>query len=677
MRYKYNLKGLDCANCARKIEEALAKQKEFRNVSVNFSTLKLSLETSLENPIDKVVNIIKTVEPEVTVVENNTIKNSRDYINIIRLFIGIILAVVGFYFKLPFNIDDILIIVSYLVLLYRTMKNACKLFINNKTINENFLITISCIGAYLVGEHMEGLMVIILYEIGKILEDKAVNNSRKSISKLMNIKSDYATLENGSVVLPEDVKVGEIILVKAGEKIPLDGIIIEGETLINNSSLTGESRLLHVNVNDSVLSGSINVENIIKVKTTSDYQNSAVSRILELLENATDKKAKTETNVSKFSKVYTPVVLILAFVVAIFLPIFTNLTYAESIYRSLIFLVISCPCAIAISVPLSYFSGIGKSSKRGILIKGSNYLDSLKDVNEIIFDKTGTLTTGEFGITGITVFNTDYTKDDILDYAYQGERFSNHPIAKSIVNGCTNCFDKRIENFKEIKGKGLRYRINNTNVKLGNSKFVNYKDCDIIGTNVFVQINGDVIGVITLNDIIKDNAKKVINLLKNRQIKIRIFTGDNKSSALSIAQEIGIDAVQYELLPEDKYKQLEMIISNKHNGKVAFVGDGVNDAPVLVLSDIGISMGKLGSSAAIEASDIVIMTDNLLKINEAIDISRYTNKIIKENLIFAISIKIVILFLSLFGIAGMWQAIFADVGVTLITIINTLRIIKK
>lgn len=676
MRYKYTLNGLDCANCARKIEKSLSQTKSFKNVSVNFSTLKLYLETDLDNPIDKIASIIRNVEPDVTIIENNS-NNNKIYVNVIRLFTGVILAFIGFYFKMPFHINDILIAIAYLVLLYRTLKNALRLLIRNKTINENFLITVSCIGAYLIGECMEGLMVIILYEIGKILEDKAINNSRKSISDLMNIKSDYATLENGKVVLPENVKIGEIIIVKTGEKIPLDGIIIEGESLVDNSSLTGESRLIQVNVNDSVLSGGINVENIIKIKTTSDYQNSAVNRILELLETATLKKAKTETNVSKFSRVYTPVVLTLSILTFIFLPVFTNLSYTDSIYRALIFLVISCPCAIAISVPLSYFSGIGKSSKQGILIKGSNYLDGMKDVNEIIFDKTGTLTTGEFGVTEVIVFNNDYTKDDILNYAYQAERFSNHPIAKSIINYCKTYEDKKIENFKEIKGQGVRYRINNKTIKIGNSKFVNYNDCEFIGTNVFVKINDEVIGVIILNDIIKENAKKLINILKDRQIKTRIFTGDNKSSALFVAKELGVDDVNYDLLPDDKYKHLEKIKLNKPNGKVAYVGDGVNDAPILVLADIGISMGKLGSDSAIAASDIVIMTDNLLKINEAINISRYTNKIIKENLIFALSIKIIILLLSLFGIAYMWQAIFADVGVTLITILNTLRIIKK
>lgn len=676
-RYKYSLSGLDCANCARKIEEKLASNKKYQNVSVNFSTLRLSFETDIENPYNEVCKIIKSVEPEVFVM-NNDLKytNNKVMINIARLLIGIGFALIGFSNVFPTIVSEMLIIVSYAILLFRTIENAYKLLVKNKTINENLLITISCIGAYLVNEHMEGLMVIILYEIGKILEEKAVNNSRKSISDLMNIKPVYANLENGKKVEPNSIKIGDIILVKIGEKIPLDGIVVEGCANLDISSLTGESKLVSIKPNDKVLSGSINTDGIIKIKVDSDYENSTVNRILNLVENATDKKAKTETFVNKASKIYTPIVLVLAILVGLFLPIITNLNYSQSVYRALIFLVISCPCSIAISVPLSYFSGIGRSSKEGILIKGSDYLDALKDVNKIVFDKTGTLTEGKFSVNKIDIFSKAYDLDKVLKYAVMGEQLSNHPIAKSIIEYYNKDINEKIDDFKEIKGKGISYKYNDKTVLVGNSNFVKYNKYNEIGTNVFVKINDEVIGCINLIDMLKQNAKEVIDELNKKNISCHMFTGDNKQIALNISKKLNIKDVKYELLPDDKYNELQKIINN-NDKKIAFVGDGINDAPVIALADVGISMGQIGSSAAIEASDVVIMTDDLSKINQAINISKYTNKIIKQNLIFAITTKIIILIFSVVGIASMWQAIFADVGVTLITILNTLRILKK
>lgn len=674
-KYKYILKNLDCANCARKIEERLEKESYLKHVSVNFSTLKLSFETDDNNAYEKIKKLVKEIEPEVEVLKENEAESKNNHL--FRLIIGIFFAFLGFLIKVPY-LNTFLIILAYIVLLSRTCKNVAILLVRSKTINENLLITISCVGAYLVGEHMEGLMVIILYEIGKILEEKAINNSRKSISDLMNIKPEYANLEDGTIVTPDEVKINDIIIIKVGEKVPLDGIIIEGSSHLDTSSLTGESKLVSVKSGDQILSGSINTDCILKVKVTKDYENSIVSKILELVENATDKKAKTETFVAKASKIYTPVILGLAIIVAIFSPIFSNLNYFESIYRALIFLVISCPCAIAISVPLSYFSGIGRASKDGILIKGSDYLDSLKDVSEIVFDKTGTLTTGEFGVTKIISFEESYSNDEILKMACLGESFSTHPIAKSILNS----YDKKLDtgsvlNYEEIAGKGISYEIDNQIIKIGNADFVNYNDEIEEGTNIFVSINNKVVGVIILNDILKVDTKEAINLLKEKGIKTKMFTGDNQKQAFKIGEYLGIDEIKYEMLPDDKYHELEKMLNKKDNFKIAFVGDGINDSPVLALSDIGISMGGIGSSAAIEASDVVIMTDSLLKIDRAISISKVTNHIIKQNLIFAIATKIIILILSIFGIAGMWQAIFADVGVTLLTILNTLRILKK
>lgn len=573
---------------------------------------------------------------------------------------------------------NIFVIVGYVVLLYRTAKNAVKLLKQSHTVNENFLVTISCIGAYLIGKPSEGFMVIVLYEIGKILEEKAINKTRKSISDLMDIKPEYANLKNNNEikkVKPESVEIGDILVIKQGEKIPLDGVVTSGKASLNVASLTGESKLKNVEETSEVLSGSIVTEGMLEIRVTKTYKNSTVSRILDLVEHATDKKAKTETFVNKAARIYTPVVFALAILIAIILPVVSDVNFTGtngSIYRALIFLVISCPCAIAISVPLSYFSGIGKSSKQGILIKGSNFLDIVKDVKEIVFDKTGTLTKGEFEIQEIEVLDEEYNKDNILEFAVLGEQFSNHPIAKSILKNQT-IPEKQIADFKEIPGEGISYKIEDKNIFIGANKEENEKNSDA-STKIQVKINDKTVGIIHLADTIKPGTKEAISDLKNMNIKTRMFTGDNKEVALKIGEELNIDEVKYEMLPNQKYKELEKLINN--NYKVAFVGDGINDSPVLALADVGISMGGVGSSSAIEASDIVIMTDDIRKIKEAINISKYTNKIIKQNLIFAIGVKVLVLVLSALGIAQMWQAVFADVGVTLLTIINTLRILK-
>jgi len=526
---------------------------------------------------------------------------------------------------------------------------------------------------------MEGLMVITLYEIGKILENKAVNKSRNSIKELMDIKPEYANLKtiDGYIEInPEEVNVDDIIIVKNGEKIPLDGDVINGSTSLNVSALTGESNLVLVNIGDRVLSGSINTGSIIEVKVIDKYENSTVNKILELVENATDKKAKTETFVSKLTKIYTPVVLGLAIITAFTLPMFGT-PFKESIYSALIFLVISCPCAIAISVPLSYFSAIGKCSKNGILVKGSDYIDTLKDIKEIIFDKTGTITTGVFRIVEINSFDENYGKDNVLEMIGMGEKLSNHPISKAILKEIDKKLNTEdIENFKEEAGLGIKYTYKNDKYLIGNSEYVEFKGkIDKIGTTIFLKKNDDIIGNIILRDTLKENIYEVINKLKKNNIKIRMFTGDNEIHAKDISSKLNIE-YKANMLPTDKYSKLEELKNNNKNYTIAFVGDGINDSPVLALSDIGISMGGVGSNSAIEASSIVIMNDDLDKINDAIQISKKTNFIIKQNLIFAISTKVIILLLSILGIAGMWQAIFADVGVTLITILNTLRILK-
>ena len=601
---------------------------------------------------------------------------------IARLLIGIIIASIGLYAKLPDAVSTIFIILGYVILLYRTAKNAFKMLFASKKINENFLITISCVGAYLVGEHMEGLMVIILYEIGKILEEKSISKSRKSIKDLMDIKPEYANLKTENdikQVSPEEVKIGDIILVKEGEKVPLDGIVTKGTADLNTASLTGESKLAQVSENKNVLSGSIVVDGMIEVKVTEEYKNSTVSRILDLVENATDKKAKTETFVNKASSIYTPIVIGLAAVVAIFLPLFTEIPYTGnngSIYRALIFLVISCPCSIAISVPLSYFSGIGKSSKEGILIKGSDYIDAIKDIKEIVFDKTGTLTKGEFEITKIDTFE-NYSEQEVLKYAAMGEKYSNHPIAKSIMKANKEEIAE-VQDFKEIAGKGLSYQYNEEKVLVGNSVLVDANDTNEEGaTKIYVKINDKLAGIIYLGDTVKDGVVETIKELKALGIKTNMFTGDNKQIAEKTGKEIGIENIKSEMLPQDKYNAFEEIINKKdEKSKVAFVGDGINDSPVLARADVGISMGGVGSESAIEASDVVIMTDNVSKILDAIKISKKTCGIIRQNLVFAITVKVLILFFSTIGLSGMWQAVFADVGVTILTIFNTLRILK-
>ena len=677
-KYKYRLNNLDCANCANKIEERLKKENNLSDVVVNFSSLTLSFMSNDDIKIEDISDIVTKIEPEVVVTKiYEEVKETKKNYNLIRLIIGVIIALLGLYVN--FNneiINKILIIASYVILLYRTFKVAVKMLIKSHTINENALITISAIGAYFVDKQMEGLMVIILYEIGKILEEKAVNNSRNSIKDLMNIKQDFANKVVGDkteVINVEDVKINDILIIKKGEKIPVDGIVIEGETKLNLFSLTGESDLVNKKENDEVLSGSINEGKVIKIKANKLFNDSTVSKILSLIEDATDKKSKTETFVAKMAKYYTPIVLIISVVTFICFILFTDLTTYESIYRALVFLVISCPCAIAISVPLSYFTGIGVSSKNGILVKGSNYLDLLSRVNKIVFDKTGTLTSGAFKVTRFNLLDSSYSEDYILKLYALGENLSNHPIAKSIMNYVNIDVNEKVKNHKEIEGLGVSYTYDDKKIKIGNNKMFNLKDDGSL--NIYLSIDDKIVSSLTINDGIKEGVENTLNELSKKGIETYMFTGDSKENALSISEKLNIDKVYYELLPTEKYEKLEELLNDKD--VVAFIGDGINDAPSLKRADIGISMGSIGSSSAIEASDIVIMDDDISKINKAISISNKVKRIIKENLVFSIGVKVLILILSAIGIANMWQAVFADVGVTIISILNTLRIMKK
>lgn len=674
-KYKYNINNLDCANCAREVLESLNENKDFKNVIVNFNTKKLIYESDKEFTLPELNKLVKEVEPDAFITDEEV--NIKKEYHFSILVVGVIIGLIGYFVKMPTYLKWILYVISYSMLLYRCIINSLKLLIKSKTINENLLITVSCLGALALKNVLEGIMVITLYTIGKILEEKAINNSRNSIKDLMDLTDKTVNIKVGKEVkniLVEDVKVGDILLVKKGEKIGVDGIIKSGTSSIDSSVLTGESEPVFIKEGDKVLSGSINLGDIILVRATSTFEDSTVSKILEMLESATDKKTKTETIVSKGSKIYTPVVLVLSILVMIVLPLF-GVNLSSSIYRGLTFLVISCPCAIAISVPLSYFTGIGVCSKNGILVKGSNYLDSLSSAKNIIFDKTGTLTNGTFKVTSIDIKDEEktdeYNKDDIMEILLMGESLSDHPIAKSIMSTSGKFVDNsRVENYKEISGKGITFVLDGKQVSIGNNKI---DECTETAS-IHMHINGKHVASIFINDGIKENTSSVIKSLQKNDIKTYMFTGDKKNVALEIGGMLGIDEIKYEMLPTDKFKAYESV---EKSGLTIFVGDGINDAPVLKRSSVGISMGSVGSDQAIEASDIVILNDDLEKIPLGISISKYTKHIIKENLIFAIGVKAVILVLSVLGLASMWLAVFADTGVTLLTILNTLRIIKK
>lgn len=673
MKYKFNIKNLDCANCAREVEKSLNEDKKINKAVVNFNTSTITIETDVDDAFSYVKEIVAMIEPNAILSEEKIESdNNKD---VYRLLIGAVIGILGIVIKIS-PVNMILIVIAYIILIYKTLLIALKQ-LKNRKINENLLVSISAIGAFLLGKHHEGLMVIFLYELGKMLEAKAVARSRNSVSELMNIKEESSNLKvNNKIkkVPTTKVSIGDIIVVKEGERVPLDGIVIKGNSLVDTSFLTGESIPVFVKQGSDVLSGSINKGDILEIKVTSLYKDSTVSKILELVENATERKTKTETIVSKYSSKYTLAVIIIALIVSFVLPLVSSLSLSECIYKGLTILVISCPCAIAISVPLSYFSGIGRASKEGILVKGSNYLDSIKDISDIAFDKTGTITTGEFCISKINIYDKKYNEDKIMEIFASGEALSNHPIAKSILKKYEGEVDfSCVKNFKEVSGSGISFTYRKDSVKIGSAKFCKSKD---VNNNIYLSINDSVVASLIIEDEIKNSTIETISKLKELGINVYMFTGDSKDKAISIASKVGIDNVNYEMLPEDKYNSLERIIKNK-TGVVAFVGDGINDAPVVKFADLGISMGLNGSDSAIEASDIVIMNDDISKILNAIKISKKTSRIIKENLVFALGIKISVLILAILGLTSMFVAVFADVGVTILCILNTLRILKN
>ena len=580
----------------------------------------------------------------------------------------------------------ILYFIAYIVVSYEVIINAVKNILKGEIFDENFLMALATIGAICIKEYPEAVTVMLLYQIGELFQDYAVNKSRKSISELMDIKPDYAWLLKNKKTIkvdPGDVNIGDIIVVKAGEKIPLDGIIVEGESMLNTVALTGEAPYRKVQVNDEVISGCINVNGTLKVKVTKTYENSTVSKILDLVENASNKKTKSENFITKFAKYYTPIVVIIAVILAFIPPFVTHSSFTPWIYRALSFLVVSCPCALVISVPLSFFGGIGAASRDGILIKGSNYLEKLANCEIIVCDKTGTLTEGVFKVQ--KVVSKDYNEEDLLFYASAAEYYSNHPIALSLKEASQKEVDiNKIKNTKEYAGKGVEISYDRKKIIVGNEKLFKDKKIEIEkvsdnGTIIFVAVNNKYAGYIVISDKIKDDSYVAMELFKNSSInKVVMLTGDKESASKDVCDELDIDEYYSELLPQDKVEIVEKLMEEKNpSNSLVFIGDGINDAPVLALCDIGISMGAIGSDAAIEASDVVIMTDEISKVSKAINISKKTMRIVRENIIFAIAVKVAILILASIGVADMWAAVFADVGVSFLAILNALRLLKK
>lgn len=684
------LEGLNCANCARKIEEKVGKMEGVKESNLNFTTttlnVKLEKKVKEEHAINEIKKIVEALEPHVKVekkVSGKTNVQKAKFEVKPTLIIGTILYLIAVIGDFKGALALILFVASYLLIGGKVVLTAIKNIARGQLFDENFLMTVATIGAFSISEYPEAVAVMLFYEIGETIQGYAVNKSRSSISSLMDIRADYANIiidGKEKKVSPETVKVEDIILVKPGEKIPLDGIVVEGESFVDTSALTGESVPRKIAVNDEILSGGINTNGVLKVKVTKEFGESTVSRILEMVENAANKKANTEKFITKFAKVYTPIVVALAILIAVVPSIFIkDALFSTWLYRALVFLVVSCPCALVVSVPLGFFAGIGGASKKGVLVKGSNYLELLKDLETVVFDKTGTLTEGVFTVTEINTNNIQ--KEKLIEVAAMAESFSNHPIAISIIKEYGKEIDKEvIEEYEEIAGHGIKAVINNEEILIGNAKLMNqfnisYNEVDSIGTVVYCAINGEFKGSIVISDKIKENAAEALINLKAAGVKKTVMlTGDNKKTAEKVGEKVNIDEVHSELLPLGKVKEVEKLLkaSNK-NGRLAFVGDGVNDAPVLARADIGIAMGGIGSDAAIEAADVVLMKDDINALVDAINVSKKTNKILWQNIIFALGVKVIVMVLGTFGIANMWTAVFADVGVTIIAIINSTR----
>ena len=601
---------------------------------------------------------------------------------IISLILFLIAMIINFNNEL---INKVIFIIAYIIVGLEIVRKALRNIFRGKVFDENFLMTVATVGAFGIGEFPEAVAVMLFYQVGELFQSYAVDKSRKSIASLMDIRPDYANIEKDGKVLkvdPDDVNIGDIIIIKPGEKVPLDGIVIEGNTSIDTKALTGESLPREVTPGDEILSGSINISGLVKVKVSKEYGESTVSKILDLVENASSKKSKSENFITKFAQYYTPIVVIIAVLLVVVPVIFFGGEFSDWIYRALSFLVVSCPCALVISIPLSFFGGIGGASKMGILIKGSNYLEAIASTEIIVFDKTGTLTEGIFEVQKVNAKDID--ENDLIETAAYAECYSNHPISLSIKRAYGKQIDKsKIKSTEELSGRGIVAIINGKNVLVGNEKLLNENNIEFeknndIGTILYVAIDKKYVGNIVIADKIKEDAKDSIMSLKKSNIKQAVMlTGDRKAVGENVAGILGIDKVYTELLPDGKVEKVEELLKEKsEKGKLAFVGDGINDAPVLALADIGIAMGGLGADSAIEAADIVLMTDEPSKIVDTIRLSKKTMKIVKENIIFAINVKVLVLILSAIGISTMWEAVFADVGVSIIAILNALRVLN-
>lgn len=698
IKVTYNVENLHCGGCASKVENAINELPNVLEATLNFMKKTLVVEFTGER--DKFLKEIKIladkIEPGTTIleIEEDTTEEyiepekvvgsdkGRSYKEEVRVAAALFLFFLG-----TFGIEDTglkiaVLVVAYIISGGNVVLKSFKNIARGNVFDENFLMTIATFGAFFIGEYSEAVAVMIFYQVGEYFQGRAVNNSRKSIEGLMDIRPDFANIKISNElkkVKPESVKVGSIIVVKPGEKIPLDGVVIKGNAALDTSALTGESLPLDVKSGDAVLSGSINRDGVIEIEVDKDFYHSTVNKILELVENASNKKADTEKFITKFAKYYTPAVVVVATLTAVIPPLFVG-DFNTWLYRALIFLVISCPCALVVSIPLGFFSGIGAASKKGILIKGGNHLEALYKVGAVVFDKTGTITKGNFKVT--EVFTNVMSEDELIYISAHGEAYSNHPIAKSIVESYGKEIQmEKVKDYKEIEGHGVSLVLDGKKILLGNYKLMesNNIECpevDKIGTIVYVAVENKFEGYIVISDELKADSKKAISSIKKMGIKTYMLTGDNKSVAADIADKVGIDKAYGGLLPDQKVNIFEKI-QDEVDGNVIFVGDGINDAPVLARADVGMAMGGIGSDAAIEAADVVIMTDELTKIVDGIGVARVTRKIVTQNIILVLVIKLVVMGLGVMGEATMWEAIFADVGVAILTIFNSIRILKN
>lgn len=694
MKHNIVLQGLNCPNCAARIEADVKKLSGVRNVQLNLMKQTLMLESEETDLLKKIERIVHAYEPDVKVLSGENHDHSHSHAHgqnrkmLLRMGVGAAIFVAALLLgSISGTLRLVLLVAAYIILGADVVLSALKNIIKGRVFDENFLMSLSSIGAFFIGEHPEGVAVMLFYQVGEYFQDLAVQRSRKSISDLMDIRPDTATVRRSGKLLqvpPETVGVGELIVVKPGEKIPLDGTVVDGTSMLDTRALTGESVPRKVTVFDPVLSGCINESGVLTVQVTKAYGDSTVAKIIDLVENASNRKAPTENFITKFARYYTPAVVIVAALLGVLPPLLFGGGWADWIHRAFVFLVVSCPCALVLSVPLTFFGGIGAASRHGVLVKGSNYLEALNNVGTVVFDKTGTLTKGVFQVTHI--FPAEgVSEEEVLEHAAKAEYFSLHPIAKSIQTAYAKPLTGiQITGYRELSGRGICTVADGKTILAGNPKLLQeenipYTPCDAVGTKVYVAADGHYLGCIIIADEVKADSKAAIAALKNLGVENTVMlTGDEEIIGQAVAQELGLDEYHAKLLPQDKVQILEDIDRRKRPGsKLVFVGDGINDAPVLARADIGIAMGGLGSDAAIEAADVVLMTDEPSKLVEAIGVAKDTRRIVMQNIVFALGVKGIFLVLGACGLVGMWLAVFGDVGVALLAVLNAMRILKK